>query len=211
MKHLLYTLLTTFIFFSCSSDDKPDQQPPELSVTTTEYTTSFYTAGETEALTSTTNWNGEQGSYAFSGDVPQGITIDEDTGVVYWNKTLPLGENNVAIVAINSAGASEEVVLNINNIFSGSFSGNFSTDPDPEGELTYNIFMTFNEDGSGTSSSGVFSWTRSNLNIDVHYTNATYLFTLVYDTAAAVLDGYWTFYPNPDVIIGHAHLELVAD
>ena len=87
------------------------------------------------------------GTISLSNAVP-GISVDGVTGVVSWDRSLPLGVNAVQVRATNPVDT-YVVDLTIENYFEASFTGGFNEDPSSQ-ELPLGMAMTFNRDGSMT-------------------------------------------------------------
>jgi hypothetical protein len=182
----------------CSSDSTgPEILAPTLSFGTTMLSTPYFTAGAGTAPTIA--WNGETGTLALASAV-QGVSIDSNTGIVSWDRSLPLGTNAVEVVASNSAG-SDRVTLTIESEFQGQFVGGYNGDPTTQ-TLPYVFEMAFGSDGSVTvldagTNTGVGTWTRAGTVVTAvySYNGGTTFFTVegtvTHTASEATLEGFW--------------------
>lgn len=200
---LTYLLLLTFLatVFSCSSDDDtatPEVMVPTLSLSNANLTTAFFTEGQTEAPS--VIWNGNTGLFTL-GSTIAGTSVDASTGIISWNKLLPLGSNTIQLVATNSAGQTS-VNVTIDNQFSGNFDGGYNSDPSST-TTSFDFEMNFNADGTMTAIDGGASeapgtWTRSGNTITsvYSYDGGVSFFTVVTDLAysetEATHTGFWS-------------------
>lgn len=136
------------MIFSCTKSDETQQVgAPEVSYSQNVYQIPFHTEGISTAPT--IEWNGDVGLFSLQKAVP-GVSIDFQTGVLTWDGTLPIGENNIVVIAVNEARAVQAFVS-----LSHDFSGNF------QGELEFPNFdpilpfdLNFETNGSATVSIG---------------------------------------------------------
>ena len=120
-KIIIVLLLT--LSLSCSNqDDSPQVTTPTVSYSNTITSATFFQNGNTPAPT--VNWNGNQGTFSMANSI-NGLSIDANTGVVSWIKTLPPGNHDIQVIASNSAGQSSNT-LTIENPLQGLFVGNYN-------------------------------------------------------------------------------------
>lgn len=167
MKILSAVILTLMFTTSCSKNDdtvvvqEQQQQagePSDLVYNDPQTEVAFYSTGSTAAPN--VNWNGETGSFMSNGSY-DGITINSNTGVISWNKNLPLGENYISVRATNSKGSSVTQVI-LNNQFQGNFIGGYNYDPTSTILTDYGLTMNFASDETMlcviNGSTGAGSW-----------------------------------------------------
>ncbi|WP_394747906.1 hypothetical protein [Spongiimicrobium salis] len=143
MKLIVFFLsLLLLLNWSCSSDDSGETGTLAIiGYSQSIVQIPFFTDGSTAAPN--IDWNGDVGLFSIQNAV-QGTSIDFNTGVVSWNSSLPVGTNNITVLAVNSAGAASTTIQIANN-FEGVFVGTidfFEIDPVP---------ATFIFDNDGTS------------------------------------------------------------
>lgn len=69
------------------------------------------------ADTSTTpiiDWNGHKGIFLFGGPVPQGVTIDNNSGKISWTSSLSIGTYILPVLASNNASSYDTVYYTFN-------------------------------------------------------------------------------------------------
>lgn len=75
------------------------------------------------------NWNGEKGTLSISSTTEilssDDIKFEEDTGIIFWSRFLPLGEFDLIIAAKNSKNSVKTKILLNNTFDKGFFSGGF--------------------------------------------------------------------------------------
>lgn len=193
----------------------PSENGPELVYAQTSYETAFFVPGNTVAPS--VSWAGGPVGTLSLGAPPAGVTVDPSTGVVSWDRSLPLGINHIQVRATNSLGTSV-ATLQIENYFEASFTGGFNEDPTSQ-DLPLGMLMGFNRDGSmtvviddgncaGQQCDGNGTWS-----INASTVTARYVFphvgadgsdpfradgTLTYSTAEARLEGTWFNEKGPD-------------
>jgi len=195
----LLALIFIFTVFACSNDD--DDKPalaPTVTLASTDLKTSFFTEGATEAPT--VNWNGNVGVFSLDSNIT-GVSVDANTGVISWDKSLLIGTYDIKLIATNSDGqASIDIALE--SQFAGNFDGAYNTDPTST-DLTTDFELDFNADGtmvarSGGGSDGPGTWTKSGNTITsvYSYTNGNTYFTVVadltYSSTEATIAGLWS-------------------
>ncbi|WP_273568781.1 hypothetical protein [Maribacter halichondriae] len=110
---------------SCSKSDDVPIGPPEISYDQTQYKTSFYKAGSSVAPT--VDWKGDKGRFGLLNS-RKGVSINTETGIINWDKTLPLGSaraNQLDVLAYNNAGEDTVLEMGIENKFEGLFKGSY--------------------------------------------------------------------------------------
>ena len=93
------------------------------------------------------DWNGHKGRFGLE-NVVTGVSINEKTGKVDWNETLPLQigyPNEIKVLAFNNGGVTSSSFL-IENRFQGKFTGTM----DLGSAGIKSLEITFNENGTGT-------------------------------------------------------------
>jgi hypothetical protein len=186
--------------FSCKSDDDSiDEEAtlPVLTLSNASYDTTFFSTGQTNAPT--INWNGNIGTFSL-GSPSLGFSVDENTGVVSWDRSISIGSNEVELIATNANG-SDSIIITVQNQFMGDFYGNYNYDPNSTSANNY-LEMDFNVDGSmgliANNTNAIGTWTHSDNIITCVYSydnnNSFYsmVFTLNHDNTSAQLTGYWS-------------------
>ncbi|MBQ4819042.1 hypothetical protein [Aquimarina sp. MMG016] len=185
--------------FACSTDDGLSIATPSVTFKTTNYDSDFFEEGSTEIPTIL--WNGDLGTLRLGNNIP-GITLDASSGVINWSKALPLGMNNVELIATNSQGSSTTVIT-IENKFEGTFIGAYNSDPNST-VVSANFAMVFEDDFMMTAYDGGLdgtpttegNWTRIGNTITSVYTyNDTSFITVEVDVThnetEAIINGQW--------------------
>ncbi|CAM1372946.1 hypothetical protein [Tenacibaculum xiamenense] len=144
------------ILLSCSKEDEVDKL--NISYEQELIEVDFLTTGETAEPT--VNWNQNKGffkatSRQFHGDefVGRVVFLDSLTGVLSWNKRLPLGENKIEVTAVGDSSEASVIVIIKNSFKKGFFVGGFSDEVPEEIDysiVTYDTFMRLEENGSTT-------------------------------------------------------------
>jgi len=180
---------------SCKNDDEGFIQQisaPTVLLPNANITATFFTEGQTEAPI--INWNGSTGVFSIASNII-GISVNENTGIISWDKSLLLGSNTIELVATNSAGQTSVNVM-IDNNFSGNFEGSYNLDPNSTTTPTP-FAMNFNEDGTmvaiGTSEAPG-TWTMSgntitSLYVTVSGSDHIAVVDLIYSDTEATLTG----------------------
>ncbi len=119
-KIVLLGILLVSTYCSCSKSDDVIIAAPELSYVQ-EIKATFFEEGSTTPPS--VNWNGDVGSFGLQNST-EGITIDQQTGIIDWGRSLPLGTNSIKVVAFNNAGTMTSTVQ-LENIFVGKFKGSY--------------------------------------------------------------------------------------
>ena len=135
-KKFFYIVVLIGILYSCSKSE--DVSPPTFSYTQP-LTACFFQNGNSAAPT--VDWNGDQGQFALQ-DLVEGVTLDTQTGVISWDKTLAIGLSNFSIVAGNQAGTRSATVT-IENILEGNFGGSYTL-----GGTTDDLDLNISKDGT---------------------------------------------------------------
>ena len=198
-----------------TTDTTDERGPPEVTFPQTEARTTLLVSGAFPAPN--VDWSGAPGTFSLAAPVP-GVSVDEATGVVRWERPLPLGTSAVNVVAANPEGQ-VSVALSIDNRMNGRFTGGYSTDPAVE-EQENAFEVTFCDDGrlsvldEGVSP-GTGDWTRDGATLTGSY---TYGGALVYSVeleltqapGTASLEGSWfdSVEPMPETERGYVGLEV---
>lgn len=203
MKNLLYYLTACLIILttSCSNDDNNPEVlvlVPVIGVDSENVEADFFTEGSLAAPA--INWGGEEGSLELNSPI-QGVNLNAVTGVITYDKSLPVGESVIQFVASNSAGQTTQSIT-INNRFSGSFTGEYTSGDNQDFIFTHKA--NYNEDGSYTGedsnnadSTTTGTWTLSGNTISSTYTYdsgsspLTIEVDLTQSTSDATLNGAW--------------------
>ena len=92
---------------------------------------------------------------SFSLKVPyKGVSVDANTGVVSWTKDLPLGQTIVVVIAQNSAGQSEAVII-LDHVLEGTYKGGYNYDVTSPILTASNFNMILYNDGTlGVNNNG---------------------------------------------------------
>ncbi len=139
MKRKFSTLVLLFgIIYSCSKSD--DVGPPQFAYAQP-LEACFFQEGN--SLAPSVDWNGDQGQFALQ-DLVESVTLDAQTGVISWDKTLAPGLSNFSVLASNQAGT-RSTTVSIENILVGNFGGSYSL-----GGSSYDLDLNFTKDGTGT-------------------------------------------------------------
>lgn len=59
------------------------------------------------SVTPSIDWQGHKGTFSFAGAVPQGITIDNNSGKISWTSSLPIGTYLLPVVASNGPSTAD--------------------------------------------------------------------------------------------------------
>lgn len=173
----VFIAILTFVSFSCgTNDDQEDQvsinSPSNLNFPESTIAINFYTEG---FVTPTSlDWGGETGNFELGSPI-QGVSINSNTGSISWDRSLPLGNNNISVIARNSAGF-VSATIQIENNFQGFFEGGYNTDANSN-DYSTGYTMTFNSDNTmfGDDNGSNFSgnYTIINNTVTVSYTYDT--------------------------------------
>ena len=148
MKYIAVLILG--IIFSCSkSDETKTILAPKADYIKDVYQVAFHSQGNSTAPN--IDWNGDVGLFSIQNAIP-GVSIDFKTGVVSWNGTLPMGENDITILVVNEAGASP-TNIQLTHLLSGNFRGEVKF---PDYDPVIDFGLNFNANGSGTVTIGGF-------------------------------------------------------
>ncbi len=199
-KNFIAILLVALTICSCSSDDDNNTQQFYLTIDTTEYEAMFYTNGETEAVNLILN--GSEPLLALAEGTDESISFNPITLKIEWTKLLPLGDNNVTLIATGTNGEQDQVTVTITNKFQGTFSGGYNFNSNSSIITSTDFMMVLNSDGSltindeGNEGSGSWSINDNVITLTLTYdiatdTYYTFLSTVFYDSAEAFISGLW--------------------
>ncbi|WP_108804674.1 hypothetical protein [Aquimarina sp. Aq107] len=196
MKTIKYigALFFIIIINACNNDD--DNNGLRVVYEESFIETSFLEAGET--LPPAVNWSEERGTFSATtlpNTAPDDLfnrntlSIDEETGVLSWDRSIPLGETEVFITASNSIESTTVTVTIKNTFIEGLFYGGFNND------VTDNSNESF---GSGSSINFTKEGTAGLLGIsdgDIFSMEGTWIIdgsimTVNFDNNNRVLKGY---------------------
>ncbi|WP_299435723.1 hypothetical protein [uncultured Aquimarina sp.] len=187
MKTIRYIGVLVFfvIIHACTSDD--DSNGLRIEYENSFIETLFLEAGETAPPV--VNWSGEKGTFSAT-TLPitapddlfnRNLSIDEETGALSWDRSIPLGETEVFITASNSL-ESTTISVTINNTFiEGLFVGGFNNDTSDEPNfftIENDTFLILSKDGTAALSStsdsdvsfiGTGTWTADDGDITINY------------------------------------------
>ena len=203
---MIYGILVLCLLFACSKSDDVKIAAPELMYNQNRYTTLFYDIGN--SAPPTIDWNGDVGQFGLE-NVINGISIDSNTGIISWNKIVPLGENSIKVLAFNNAGTTLTTIL-LQNEFAGNFKGPYSPVLIPIGATDFLVAFNFMENGTLTgvishtdvfevvmSESIVGTWT-----IDGNEINGEYFYEQFEDSNPLFIHGLITYSPTEASIEG---------
>ncbi len=216
MKNLIFLLTIAWIFSACSKNEtqpQPESEPLTLSYDSTTLVGSFYQQGISGSPE--INWQGDSGIFKIVTSTEH-ITIDSSTGVISWDKQLPVGLNSVGVAATNSSG-DVQITVEILNQFGGEFRGGLSKEFDPD-VFPNKMVVVFLKESKFTSSAGfneaigVGKWwlDEEMSNVKVTYNivgieGKTSLQTenIVLEKSGAYIEGFWFKgeFPSPGSII----------
>lgn len=159
----------------------------------------FYEAGSSE--TPSVEWSKDRGIFTLEREI-NGVSINNQTGVVSWNGNLPLNQTAVGVIAENSEGTTSTTLI-LDQKLSGEFNGSYNFTPATPVTTGDNFTLILGEDGSltaidGTTSSVTGSWTLNPGNqIEARYsydgtTFITLSSTLSYsESQQPIISGTW--------------------
>ncbi|EZH75101.1 hypothetical protein ATO12_10265 [Aquimarina atlantica] len=174
-------ILLIFIIGACSNDDDNVLTITGISVVynETKIENTFFEEGAT--LPPTVDWDGEKGTFSSSSEVVTrgDVKIDKDTGVISWERSIPLGEVEIDIKAANSSHTTMVKVV-INTVFKeGVFFGGFNDDTSDEPDysnIDFEFYIQFFENGTLSLSkpddpgfSGTGTWQSDGPNLSIRY------------------------------------------
>ncbi|WP_461532894.1 hypothetical protein [Sinomicrobium sp.] len=167
----LTAVLLGILIFSCFESIDDSSETPTLEAIA-EIEAVFFTEGSSKAPV--VNWKENKGTFVLTSDPVQGLSIDQNTGVLCWTKDLPIGEHIVEITAINSKGSSSRTIV-INNPLQGTFRGLSDFILDKEiNKASFKTEMKFTPDGNMTGSSDEYqlvgNWKLSEGELYVEFT-----------------------------------------
>jgi hypothetical protein len=143
----LAALALTLVFSSC----KKEEDDFSISFETTEYNTTFLTAGATEAVVI----NSDIGNPEFQiqpNPVFDEVTFDDIDNKLKWRNDLPLGTHEITLVAEKGSRITTATVTIINEFVKGHFVGNL--DESDDGALTAPLTQFTCSFATGTSAQG---------------------------------------------------------
>ena len=197
-KNLIISALISICVLSVSCSSSESIESPTISIQNTEYSTPFYTTGQTESPT--IDWNGDVGNLSIN-NTSTSISLNSTSGVISWSKSLPLGMNSIILTATNSEGQNTTNIV-IENFFNGEFTGGYNSDPNSV-VLDTDIKMGFDLDGMDVLDGGAEgtlstqgSWTRNDNEVTAVYSfdnGATFLtavMNITYNETEANIEGF---------------------
>lgn len=158
MKIIKYigALLFLVIINSCNNDD--DINGLRIAYEENFIEVSFLEAGETTVPA--VNWSGERGTFSATtlpDTAPDDLfnrntlSIDEETGVLSWDRSIPLGETEVFIIASNSIESATITVTIKNSFVEGLFYGGFNNDVTDHSNESFESGNSINFTKEGTA------------------------------------------------------------
>ncbi len=171
-------ILLIFTIGACSNDD---DTITGISVTyaETKIENTFFEEGVTSPPV--VDWKGEEGTFSSSSEIVASgdVKIDENTGVISWNRNMPLGEVEIDIEVANSTYKTMVKII-INTVFKeGVFVGGYNNDTSNEPDysnINIDYYIHFFDDGTLTLSkpnypsfSGIGTWQSDGPNISIRY------------------------------------------
>ena len=217
LNKLNYTLLSftliMALLFSCSSDDDNGVQvvSPDIDYPESQKTVSFMESGEFESPI--VEWNGEEGSLQLLNTSLEGISIDQTTGTISYDGSMPLGTIEILISAQNSAGESTQSIV-LEHLFDAEMTGGFNFDINDETDFPGNFDFDFYADGTferTTIGTGEGTWTREGKFFTLEEPSGlVHEGELSYDGTNAFMIGEWadSSNSNSDFNEGSFYLEL---
>lgn len=154
--------------FACSKDDNVNIS---FGYDSTNFVTRFRSDGTTGAPA--VNWKGNKGVFSLKNSIP-GVSIDSNTGEVFWDQTLPPGINEITIEALNSKTIIA-VTIEIESTLGDSFwNGGENSDPDST-DVPNNLQIWLYDDGTvqvevpeNEDANGVGTWEFVDNEIEIH-------------------------------------------
>ncbi|WP_299259317.1 hypothetical protein [uncultured Aquimarina sp.] len=195
MKTIKYigALLLFLIINACNNDD--DTNGLRIVYEENFIETFFLEAGET--LPPAVNWSGERGIFSATtlpNTAPDdlfnrsNLSIDEQTGVLSWDRSIPLGETEIFITASNSIESTTVIVTIKNTFIEGLFYGGFNNDVNDNSNASFDSgSINFTKEGTagllGINDGDIFS-------MEGTWTIDESIMTVNFDTDNRVLKGY---------------------
>ncbi len=142
-RNKIYAILAVCLLWACSNSDEDIIAIPQISYGK-ELKATFYTTGKSNLPE--TNWNGHVGKFGMQQTI-QGLSINESTGVLSWNKSLPPGNHTINVIAYNNAGMTMTPVT-LENPLIGTFSGELLHNVVLQGSTDFVIEFDFKENGT---------------------------------------------------------------
>lgn len=202
LKKGISMLLIALTISACSSDDDKAATQDFLTISFEDpaFEAEFYQSGSTDIVNVTSSLG--EPSIVLSDDTDVTISYNEMTGQVEWTNLLPLGINNVTLIATADDGTKASVDITIENILQGNFSGGYNFNADSTVITSSDYAMSFNRDGTMTINDegqiGSGTWASNgnqilftityNANPDNHY---TFNGTIVHNEIEVSLSGLW--------------------
>lgn len=127
MKKYLIPFALLFIF-GCNKND--DSIPAiQFSYSSTEFVTDL--RGEGSTGIPTIHWQGNTGTFSLEKAVTN-VNINPDTGEVSWNRDLPIGANEIVVLAKNETQETRAVLTITPQLGQSFWSGGQNSDPDSD-------------------------------------------------------------------------------
>jgi len=166
--NILWTLVLCYIFFlGCSSDDN---NGIVFNYQSSEFEVSFRSEGVIPKPT--IEWPNEAGTFSLKNEV-YGLSINETTGEIQWERYLDIGDHQVTVLAENNGQTWETQFLLTSTLSSAFWSGGQNNDIDSN-DIDTDRYFEFFQDGTLTvqiygspDSKGVGIWEISGDEIEI--------------------------------------------
>lgn len=222
-----FMTLWSLIFCACSSND--DTPAPVFSYASDTFEVSFRTQGTIPPPN--IEWAGNVGTFTLKENI-QGLTIDESSGALSWERQLGIGEHVVEITAQNDQRTLETSFLLTNVLRSAFWSAGRNNDIDSN-EIDFDRYFTFFPDGTletalfgEPDSKGVGVWELEGSSLSMHFCafcedmdpfsipeydeHTYYEGALVNEESVAFISGQWfviRFDPDSESLRGNFYME----
>lgn len=183
-----FLILSTIVILFAACEDSGDPastEPPTISFSDTSFVATFFEAGSFPAPT--IDWKGEVGTVTIIPSLPDGFSIDPNSGSVGWSDDLPTGIYGFTIEVSNSNGSAGQFVR-IENPPVGTFTGSLQRDnlmePDfLEFQLAADktLAVEFTQGSSTYNATGTWDYANSFGNLQANYNEIDMEFRLDLD------------------------------
>ncbi|WP_394747908.1 hypothetical protein [Spongiimicrobium salis] len=140
-KYLIPSVL--LLLLGCGKDDD-SILTIQLSYTDTEFVTDLRKEGSTGLPT--INWQGNMGTFSLEKTITN-VNINPDTGEVSWNRDLPIGTNEIIVLAKNETQETRTSFTITPQLGQSFWSGGHNNDPDSD-VVFPDRFITLLPDGT---------------------------------------------------------------